>query len=60
MALVDRLPEDFAAGRLLCLEGVDGWIHVVLPPIFGLDPNSLSVTYEPVEGRGVRWQESSA
>ena len=37
-------PEDFAAGPLLHLEGVNGWIHVVLPPAFGLDPKSLLVT----------------
>ena len=47
--------EDLVTGCLCCLEGTDGWIHVVLPPAFGLDPKSLSVMYMPAESRGVVW-----
>ena len=47
--------EDLVTGCLCCLEGTDGWIHVVLPPAFGLDPKSLSVMYTLAESRGVVW-----
>ena len=43
--------EDFTAGCLLCLEGVDGLIHVVLPPAFGLDLKLLLVMYKPAKCR---------
>ena len=48
-------PEEFAPGCLLCLEGVNCRIHVVMPPAFRLDPKSLWVTYKPTEHRGTVW-----
>ena len=48
-------PEDFATGPLLHLEGVNGRIHIVLPPAFGLDPKLFLMTYEPAEHRGTVW-----
>ena len=46
--------EDFAVGFLLCLEGVNDVIHLVLPPAFGLDPKFMVILLLHLQ-----WQEQS-